>query len=138
MMVIMPLLIFNYNLFNGMADSAAKQANQHRLLNQKYTLSDSKRFIRANTEIAWRTFISTKKQLVYINQNIKATDKTVKAYQKEHNLGRRSIIDLLNIELEYNNAQNAKITDIYDHLVAYYKILSYTGTLLEGLDVDTK
>jgi adhesin transport system outer membrane protein len=129
------LLVLNYNIFNGFADKANKQANQHKLLNKNSTLADAKRFIKANTQIAWQTFESTKEQLVHIDKNIKASAETVADYLKENELGRRSIIDLLNIELEYNNAKNRKVTTEYDRLVAYYQILSYTGNILEEMNV---
>ena len=56
----------------------------------------------------------------------------------KRNLGRRSIIDLLNIELEYNGAKNRKVTAEYDNLVAYYQILSHTGKMLEAMNVVTE
>ena len=132
------LLVLNYNIFNGLADSSARQASKHRLLNKDYTLADAQRFIKANTEIAWQTYMLTKKQLIYIKNYIKSASETVADYYQEHNLGRRSIIDLLNIELEYNNARNAKVTAEYDNLIAYYQILSYTGKILENSDVNSK
>jgi len=129
------LLVVKYNLFNGFADSANKQANQHRLLNKNSTLADAKRYIQAYTEIAWQTFESTKEQLVHLENTIKASWETVADYQKEHELGRRSIIDLLNIELEYNSAKNRKTTAEYDRLIAYYQILAYSGKILEEMSV---
>jgi adhesin transport system outer membrane protein len=80
----------------------------------------------------------TKQQLVYIDKNIEASARTVSDYQQEHELGRRSIIDLLNIELEYNNARNRKANTKYDNLTAYYQILSYTGKMLEEMNVVIK
>ncbi len=132
------MLVLNYNIFNGLSDSANKQANQYILLQQKSTLSDAKLFIKANTKIAWITYEMTKKQLVYIDKNIAASKKTVADYQQENELGRRSIIDLLNIELEYNNARNRKVTATYDNLTAYYQILSHTGKMLEEMNVVVK
>lgn len=132
------LLVLNYNIFNGLADSSAKQASKHRLLNKDYTLADSQRFIKANTEIAWQTYNLTQQQLLYSSKYVKAASETVADYYKEHNLGRRSIIDLLNIELEHNNARNAVVTAKYDHLIAYYQILSYTGKIIENLDVNSQ
>lgn len=132
------LLVLNYNIFNGFSDSSTKQANEHRLLNKNATLTDAKRYIKAYTQTAWHTFKYTKQQLVYINQHIKASSKTVADYRKEHKLGRRSIIDLLNIELEYNNAKNTKIRAKYANIYAYYQILSYTGKLVENMNGNTK
>lgn len=132
------LLVVNYNIFNGMYDKANKEVNQHQVLKQASTLADAKRFIVANTSLAWHTFKSTKQQLVHIEKNIQASAETVAAYKEENDLGRRSIIDLLNIELEYNGAKNRKVTAEYDNILAYYQILSHTGKMLEVLDVNTK
>jgi len=132
------LLVFNYNIFNGLADSAKKEVNQHKLLQKSSTLADSKRYIKAYTQIAFQTYQSTKEQLAHIDNNIKASAETVADYQKENELGRRSIIDLLNIELEYNAARNRKVTAKYDNLLAYYQILSYTGKMLEEMNVIVK
>ncbi|MCW8895089.1 MAG: TolC family outer membrane protein [Sulfurimonas sp.] len=129
------LLVLSYNIFNGMSDRANAQANQHKLLNKRSTLVDSERYIKAYTQIAWQTFESTREQLVHIEKNIDASAETVADYRKENELGRRSIIDLLNIELEYNGARNLKVTAEYDRLLAYYQILSYTGKIMEEMNV---
>ena len=131
------LLMLNYNIFNGMYDKALKEKNQHRVLKQISTLADAKRYVAANTSLAWYTYKSTKQQLIHIEKNIKASADTVSDYQEENDLGRRSIIDLLNIELEYNGAKNRKVTAVYDNLVAYYQILSHTGRMLEMMNVTT-
>jgi len=129
------LVVLNYNIFNGMYDQARKEVNQRRVLKQNATLADAKRFVTANTSLAWYTFKSTQQQLVHIEKNINASADTVADYQEENDLGRRSIIDLLNIELEYNGAKNRKVTAEYDNLVAYYQILSHTGKILEVMNV---
>ncbi len=132
------LLVLNYNIFNGLADSATKQVNQHKLLQKNSTLADSERWIKAYTQIAYQTYQSTKVQLAHIDANIEAAGETVADYQKENELGRRSIIDLLNIELEYNAARNRKVTADYDNILSYYQILSYTGKMLEEMNVIIK
>ena len=132
------LIVISYNLFNGLADSSNKEANRHKLLKQQSALSDSKRYVEAYAKIAWETFESTGKQLVHIEKNIEASAETVANYQEENDLGRRSIIDLLNIELEYNAAQNRKVTAEYDRLLAYYQILTHSGSILEAMNVVVK
>ncbi len=132
------LLVLSYNIFNGLEDSANKEANQHRLLKQNSVLADTKRYIEAYTKIAWQTFRFTEQQLVHINKNIEASAQTVSDYQEENSLGRRSIIDLLNIELEYNAAKNRKVTAEYDRLLSYYQILTHTGKMLQEMQVVIK
>jgi len=129
------LLVLSYNIFNGLADSANKEANKHRLLKQNSTLADTRRYIEAYTKIAYKTYKSTAVQLVHIDRNIEASAQTVSDYQEENDLGRRSLIDLLNIELEYNNAKNRKVAAEYDRIIAYYQILTHTGKMLEIMNV---
>ena len=132
------LLVFNYNIFNGLADSAAKQSREHELLQQNASNIDDRRYIKANTQIAYKTYELLRQQLIYITKNVEASKKTVSDYQRENDLGRRSIIDLLNIELEYNAARNRQANAKYDKYLAYYQLLSYTGTLLERMKVTIK
>ena len=129
------MLILNYNIFNGLADTSTEESNRHKLLQEKSTLVDTKRYIESITKTAWQVFESTKVQLVHIERNIEASSETVKQYQQEHDLGRRSIIDLLNIELEYNAAQNRKVIAEYNRILAYYQILSFTGEILPAMSV---
>ena len=132
------LLVFNYNIFNGMADSAAKQSKEHEFLKQNADFEDKKRYIKANTQIAYKTYTLLDEQLKYITKNVEASKKTVSDYRRENDLGRRSIIDLLNIELEYNSARNRQATAKYDKYLAYYQLLSYTGSLLGQMKVTIK
>jgi adhesin transport system outer membrane protein len=132
------LLKLSYNIFNGLSDKAVVESNKYRMLEKVSTLEDSKRYVEAYTKIAWQTYVSTKDQIVYVQRNIDASKQTVADYQEEHDLGRRSIIDLLNIELEYNAARNRMVTTQYNHYLAYYQLLSYTGKLLEEMGVDIK
>jgi adhesin transport system outer membrane protein len=132
------LLVISYNIFNGFADKANKEASRHRLLKEQENLTDVKRYVEAYTKIAWQTFESTQKQLEHIEKNIEASAETVANYQEENELGRRSIIDLLNIELEYNAAQNRKVTAEYDRILAYYQMLTHSGKLLEAMNVVIK
>jgi len=129
------MLVISYNLFNGLSDEANKEVNRHKLLKENATLEDSKRFIEASVKLAWQTYLSSEKQLIHIDKNIAASADTVADYKEENDLGRRSIIDLLNIELEYNAARNRKVTAEYSRLIAYYKILAYSGAMLESMDI---
>ncbi|MDF1877973.1 TolC family protein, partial [Sulfurimonas sp. SAG-AH-194-L11] len=129
------LLILSYNIFNGLADKSLQEANKHKVLRQNSSLSDAKRYIKAYTTVAWQTYNITETRLVHINNNIKASADTISDYQEEYDLGRRSLVDLLNIELEYNNARNRRVAAEYDRLLAYYQILTHTGKILETMNV---
>jgi len=129
------LLVLNYNLFNGFADSSKEEMMRHKLLEKQSVLADNERILKLNTQMAWKTFDITSKSLKHIEYNIQATAQTESDYQQEHELGRRSIIDLLNINVEYNNARNRKVNAEFDRMLAYYQLLSYRGKLLEEMNI---
>jgi adhesin transport system outer membrane protein len=129
------LLVLNYNLFNGFADSSTEEMMRHKLLEKQSILADNERILKLNTQMAWKTFDITTKSLKHIEYNIQATAQTESDYQQEHELGRRSIVDLLNINVEYNNARNRKVNAEFDRLIAYYQLLAYRGKLLEEMNI---
>lgn len=129
------LIVFKYNIFNGQADKSNIEMSKYKLAQNHSTLSDNERILKLNIEIAWNTYHITEKSLEHINKDIVATSDTVAYYQKEYELGRRSLIDLLNVSIEYNNAKKRKINAEYERLLSYYKLLSYSNKLLSEMQV---
>ena len=129
------LVVFKYNIFNGLVDKSNIEMSKYKLLQNHNSLSDNERILKLNIEIAWNTYHITEKSLEHIKNDILATFETVAYYQKEYELGRRSLIDLLNVSIEYNNAKKRKINAEFEHLLAYYKILSYSNKLLSEMHV---
>lgn len=132
------LVVVNYNLFNGLASSARSEVSKSILLKKKATLEDAKLFIKANIKTSFTTNELTKKRLIHMKKNIQASKEAVSDYVNEYDLGRRTILDLLNIELEYNNARNLQITAKYDLIKSHYQLLSYTGYLLKDMSIVVK
>ena len=130
------LAVVSYNLYNGGADQAKREENMHIMLEKKYSLADAQRYIKERLSKAWNTYTYTETQLEHIELNIKAAKKTVEDYHKEYNLGRRSLVDLLNSELELNSAKNRAVNVSYTRMSAYYEILAHSGTLLDAFNIE--
>ncbi|WP_297485034.1 TolC family outer membrane protein [Sulfurimonas sp.] len=130
--------VLSYNIFRGFSDKAVVESNKYKLLEKENALADLRRKVIADVKTSWQTYSSTKEQMKFLNQQIEASKETVKDYHEEYNLGRRSIVDLLNIELEYNSAKNRFVKAKYEHYLAYYKLLTYTDEMLEEMNVSVK
>ena len=130
------LAVVSYNLINGGADQAKREENMHIMLEKKYSLADAKRYIKERLERSWNTYEYSETQLKHIKLNIDAAKKTVEDYHKEYNLGRRSLVDLLNSELELNSARNRAVNVSYRRMGAYYEILAHSGALLESFNIE--
>lgn len=124
-----------YNLYNGGRDSDNKSRTAAEYHRASEIRNNSRRQTIENLRFAWNanTFINS--QLLYINQHIKLTHETLVGYRKQFNLGRRSLLDLLNTENEYVTATRSLINSEADELIAKYRILSGTGKLLESLQI---
>jgi len=130
--------VLSYNIFRGFSDKAVVESNKYKLLEKQDILADLRRRVIADVKTAWQTYNSTKEQMIFLTQQIEASKETVKDYHQEYNLGRRSIVDLLNIELEYNSAKNRFVKAKYEHYLSYYKLLTYINNMLEEMNVSVK
>ena len=60
------------------------------------------------------------------------------AFKDEYHIGRRTLLDLLNMENEFKAAKMAKTESSYSYLIAYYRIAQATGALLHEFDTGVR
>jgi adhesin transport system outer membrane protein len=73
-----------------------------------------------------------RKKLSVINKHISNAKKTERLYIKEEEeTGERSIIDILNIQQEYNSAEIAKIDTKYTAMQLYFDLLANSSEILD-------
>lgn len=124
-----------WNLYNGGKDLANRErtaANYHQATEIR---NNTRRQIIENLRYAWNAHTFISEQLTYIDQHIQLTQETLAGYRKQFNLGRRSLLDLLNTENEYVSALKTLINSEYDALNAKYNILGSMGHLLPTMDI---
>jgi adhesin transport system outer membrane protein len=82
---------------------------------------------------AWSARIITATRVADLTRQMQAARKTITAYDKEYEIGQRSLIDLLNAQNQYFNAV-VSLTSARGVIVfADYQMLAAMGTLLEYL-----
>ncbi|MGY0218537.1 TolC family outer membrane protein [Endozoicomonadaceae bacterium StTr2] len=126
-----------YNLFRGGSDRArlkesAWQAEQSR--------SDRDRQVRTVTEdvkVAWAARNYIKQQLEYLKVHLDSSSATVDAYREQFNIGKRTLLDLLDSENELFQSQRTFITAQYDLAEARFRILAHIGMLLKTMKLET-
>lgn len=132
------MLRMRYNLYNGGKDSANRDRTAAAVQQAAEIRNNARRQTIENLRYAWDARKYVGEQLVYIKQHIKLTYETLIGYRKQFSLGRRSLLDLLNTEDEYNSALRTLVTSESDYTIAEYRILNGMGTLLDSLQVNVK
>lgn len=130
------MLKLSYNLFNGFSDEALRVKNQILISREQYTYDDVSRDVTEELKLAYDANTILGKQIEYLAMHTEYTGKTVTSYAEEFKLGRRTLIDLLNAEYEYNNSQQSLAKGNYDLMISKYRILAATGELLDAMKLD--
>lgn len=82
---------------------------------------------------AWSARTITATRVAALTRQLRADRKTIAAFDKEYELGQRSLIDLLNAQNQYFNAAVSLTSSRGVIVFADYQMLAAMGTLLEYL-----
>jgi outer membrane protein, adhesin transport system len=129
------MLQMRYNLFNGGRDTARRKQTSILIEEAKQVRSQTHRQVVESIRLSWNAFQATTMQMPYLQQHVAASTKTRDAYKKQFNIGKRSLLDLLDAENELFQAKNAETNAKFDHLFSYYRVLAGMGGILAQLDV---
>ena len=128
-------LRLNYNLFNGFADRSALNAANARI----YTAQDLKNKacvdIRQTSTVAYNNVNNYSSQLEWLQRHRDESASVVKAYNDQFDIGRRTLLDVLDSENEAFQANRAYVTTQYDLKVAQFQTLYSMGQLLPALGI---
>ncbi len=130
------MLRLRYNLYNGGRDADNVDRTVAEYHKASEIRNNSRRQVIENLRFAWNAREYIGKQIEFQNQHIKLTHQTLVGYRKQFNLGRRSLLDLLNTENEHITATKTIINSYADLLNAKYRILSATGNFIDELGIN--
>ncbi|MCG8344652.1 MAG: TolC family outer membrane protein [Chlorobiales bacterium] len=128
-------LVMTYNIFNGGSDLAAVKQYKQKLYGAMDLRDKAGNDLRQTVEIAYNDRKSLKKQVKYLDSHRKRLDQVRVAYLDQFTIGRRTLLDLLDTENEYYQAQRAYINGVHDLTIADARTLAGMGILLREMDV---
>ena len=123
------MLVMNYNLYNGGKDQAEKL--KYKSL-QKFEDAHKQRLeeeLKESLDLSWNSYEMLNEQLIHQKEYQKYTGNSKEAYFEQFQLGRKSVIDLLDIQDEINSIKMQVTANEYDILISKYRILDATGDL---------
>lgn len=128
-------VVLTYNLFNGGSDQAAVRQFVERLDQARDLRDRSCRDLRQTLAIAYNDRLRLMEQLRYLDQHQLSIAKAREAYRKQFDIGQRTLLDLLDTENEYFQAQRAYANANHDYALAHARTLAGMGKLLAALEV---
>lgn len=135
------MLRLRYNFLRGGADVARIRETGFQIEEAREVLDQTRRQVQEDVSLAYNANITARERLELLRQYASASAATRESYAKQFSIGQRTLLDLLNAENEYFNAQLAYTTGQYAQLVSAYRILAGMGQLLShmriALPIDT-
>ena len=128
------LLKLNYTLFDGGLRQGEKNKNYQRIHKENQRGYIERRNVNETTRLAWNIMQAEERKRKYLTDHVELSFETLLAFKEEYYVGRRTLLDLLNMENEYNAAKNAFAESIFSHLTAYYRLSQATGMIIQEFD----
>jgi outer membrane protein, adhesin transport system len=126
-------VVMSWDIFRGGQDVWRRSEMAERYTENTMRHARLQRDALESIDKAWAARTVTVTRIAALTRQLTADKKTISAFQKEYELGQRSLIDLLNAENQYFNAA-VSLTSARGVIVfADYQLLAAMGTLLEYL-----
>ena len=129
--------VVRWNIFNSGADMAERSAAVARVRQTRQTMYNFMDELKLDMESTWTNYQAAQEQFKHYSKAIEYNQYTRTAYAEQFQIGRRSILDVLDAESElYNSATQAE-TAHGNILVGAYRMCALTGKLLPQLSINT-
>ena len=129
------VLEMRWNLFNGGRDRAATLQAAKQMEQASAISDDANRQAEQGLRLSWVAYDVLGKQREFLASYKSNTSATRDSYRKEFNLGKRTLLDMLDSENEVFTASQSYIQADYDYEAAKLRILNAIGVLNETLGV---
>ena len=124
-----------YNVFNGGKDQAYVEETAFQVNEAKHISEGTLRDIHQGARLSWDAKRYLEQQQRFLEKHVMASEQTRNAYSKQFNLGKRTLLDVLNTETELFEAKKDLVSTRYELMEANFRILNSTGGLLSSLRI---
>lgn len=129
-------IVLRWDLYNGGINRAKVQEMTRRASEARFRLHQLTREAEEEVRQAWNRWQAEGTRLTDLEQQSKVTDDLLMSYREQFNVGRRSLLDVLDSQNTRFNVQVRTETSRLAQVFAEYQILAATDTLLTALGVE--
>jgi len=124
----------NYNVFNGGSDKAAVDAANYRVTAAQNDAAATIRDTNENVALSWNNLQANLNRIPPLQTHVTQSYNVWQAYEKQFQLGQRTLFDLLNAQSEYYDARSALTQAEYDVRIARYRLLASMGNFVSTIE----
>lgn len=132
---LLAMIRLRYNLFHGFRDNARKAETTYLVSEAREIRNNTHRQVIESMRLSWMAYQAVQDRIKYLEQRVASTQETSAAYLKQFNLGKRTLLDVLDTEAEVIDAKQALVEARYDGRYAQYRILNGLGQLVKAFDL---
>jgi len=129
------MLTMRWNLFRGGADSAQERALAERKFAAKDSVASTRRDVEERVAVAIHRKATSEERLAYLQEHVTYSGDVLRSYQQQLELGRRTLLDVLNAENELFGARSNLTVGRYDDMLNHFAVQAAQGSLLRTLGV---
>jgi adhesin transport system outer membrane protein len=127
--------VLRWNIWDGGINRAKLQEMVRRASQSRYRLHQLQREAEEDVRTAWSTLQSQGNVVSALNRQSQVSDDLLLSYRSQFNVGRRSLLDVLDAQNTRYNTQVRLETARFSQLFAQYQALAATNRFLSALDV---
>ncbi|MEJ2136793.1 MAG: TolC family outer membrane protein [Desulfofustis sp.] len=120
-----------YNFFNGFRDQGRKAETLEQVSEAREIKNNTERQVVESMRLSWMAYMSVLDRIDYLRNYMKSSRSTAIAYAKQFDIGKRTLLDVLDAEAEAITARADLVDAEADGLFAQYRMLAATGQLVD-------
>jgi adhesin transport system outer membrane protein len=119
----------NMPVYNGGQTNAQIAAAVSQLQTAQSALDEARLLAREKVALAWQEWSATRSRIEVGKSQSEVGDQVVEGYRAQFRLGRRSLLDLLNIQADAFNYRTAARASTHEERIARARLLAAMGSL---------
>jgi len=128
-------VVMRWDVFNGGAKRSKVQEMNRREREARFRLDQMTREAEEDVRIAWNTWDAQGKLVKELEEQSRVSDELLQSYQAQFNVGRRSLLDVLDAQNTRYNVQVRTETAKFAQFYAEFKLLAALNDLLYAMEV---
>lgn len=129
-------LVLRWDIFNGGIKRAKIQEMYRRERETQFRLDQMVREAEEDVRVAWNAWDSQGKLVKELDAQSNVSDELLRSYRAQFNVGRRSLLDVLDAQNTRYNVQVRAETARFAQFFAEFKLLAAQNALLQAMQVE--